>query len=392
MGIKRQIILPKNANFFLFGPRQTGKSTLIKETFLNEESVYYDLLTSKDYERLLVNPSIFREEVQELDKKIKYIIVDEIQRIPNLLNEVHYLIENSKVTRFFCLSGSSARKLKRGQANLLGGRAWLRYLFPLTHVEIKEKFSLNKALKFGTLPKVYTSDDATAIEILNAYTETYLEEEIKAEAIVRNIATFVRFLRFAANENGNILNYSNISRETGTSYKTIQEYFQILEDTLIGFFLLPYSKSHRKQLIKHPKFYLFDTGIKNALSKKLNIELIPENSEYGKAFEHFIIAEMIRLNKYNKKDFDFSFYRTADGAEVDLIVKTPEGKIYAIEIKSSTNPSKTDIKGLKSFLSIEPKAIPICLSRVERKRRLGDIMLYPWKEGFSVLGLAKLST
>ena len=389
MGIKNRLTeLPRNANFFLFGPRQTGKSTLIKDTFSKSESVYYDLLLSKEYTRLAANPSLLREEVEGLDKKIKYIIIDEVQKIPELLDEIHYLIENSNIKRYFCLSGSSARKLKRVKANLLGGRAWIRNLYPLTHLEIGNDFNLTRALQFGTLPAIYLNSDENAKESLEAYTETYLEEEIKAEAIVRNIGAFVRFLKFAAYESGNIINFSNISRETATSHKTIKEYFQILEDTLVGYFLLPYSKSTRKRLVKHPKFYLFDTGVRNALAKRLSLKLEPGSKDFGDAFEHFIITEMIRLNKYKKKDLEFSFYNTSVGAEVDLIIETPSKKIYAIEIKSRENPSKSDLSGLKSFLEIQPNAVPICLSRAPRKGKIGNIMIYPWKEVFELLDLS----
>lgn len=389
MGIKKRLLeLPRNANFFLFGPRQTGKSTLIKETFLEKNTVFYDLLLSKEYTRLLANPSLFKEEIEAMDKKITHVVIDEIQRVPELLDEVHHLIENSKIKRYFCLSGSSARKLKRTNANLLGGRARIRYLFPLTHIELGEDFNLNHALRFGTLPPVYLSDDKNAKELLESYVEVYLEEEIKAEAIVRNVGAFVRFLKFASYENGNILNFSNIARETATSHKTIKEYFQILEDTLIGFFLLPYSKSIRKRLVKHPKFYLFDTGVKNALSRQLSLELEPGNKDFGDAFEHFVITEMVRLNRYRKTNYEFSFYRTSANAEVDLIIESPDRTIYAIEIKSSENPASSDFEGLKSFLEIQPKAIPICLCRAPRKRKVKDILIYPWQEALRFLKLA----
>ena len=185
------------------------------------------------------------------------------------------------------------------------------------------------------------------------------------------------------------MNLSNISRETGTSNKTIKEYFQILEDTLIGFFLLPYSKSTRKRLVKHPKFYFFDTGVRNALTKQLSLKLEPGNREYGNAFEHFMIAEMMRLANYKKKDYEFSFYRTSSNAEVDLIIETPDKKIFAIEIKSSENPSSSDLSGLQSFLEIQPHAIPLVLSRAPRKRKIGNVPIYPWKEVFKLLGLTE---
>lgn len=377
---KRLAELPQNASFFLFGPRQVGKSTLIKETFNAERSVYYNLLQEKEFTRLIANPSLFGEEVEKLNPKITHVIIDEVQRIPALLNEVHNLIENSKTPRYFILSGSSARKLKRGQANMLGGRAWTRYLYPLTYKELGDDFDLARVLRFGSLPSIYLSNDEAAQEKLESYVETYLTEEIKAEAIVRNVGAFSRFLKLAANESGNLLNYSNISREAATSNQSIKEYFQILEDTLIGYLLEPYDKSTRKRLVKHPKFYLFDNGVRNALIKNLSNEVEPGTYAYGIAFEHFIVNEIIRLNRYYKKNYELSFYRSTNGAEVDLILEDPQGTVLAVEIKSSEVPSKADLKGLFSFQEIRPEAKLICVSRAKSQRGLGDITVYPWQE------------
>lgn len=382
MARKKRLIqpLPNNATLFLFGPRQVGKSTLIKDSFSINHSAYYNLLLEKEFTRLIANPSLFGEEVRKLDPKITHVIIDEVQRIPALLNEVHDLIENSNVKRFFVLSGSSARKLKRGAANMLGGRAWTRYLYPLTYRELGEDFELSRALRFGSLPAVYLHDDESAREILESYVETYLTEEIKAESIVRNVGAFARFLKLAAVESSNLLNYSNIAREAATSSQNIRDYFQILEDTLIGYFLQPYDKSTRKRLVKHPKFYLFDNGVRNALLKNLKEDIEPGTYDYGIVFEHFIVNEVIRLNQYLKKDFEFSFYRSASGAEVDLIIEDSKGKVFAIEIKSSEVPSKADLKGLFSFKEIRNDAELICVSRAVSKRDLGDITVYPWKE------------
>lgn len=377
---KRLLTLPKEADFFLFGPRQVGKSTLIKETFSSKTSVYYNLLLDKEYTRLVANPAIFSEEVQALGKSITHVIIDEVQRIPALLNEVHSLIENCGQRRFFVLSGSSARKLLRGQANLLGGRAWTRYLYPLSYKELGDDFKLERALRFGTLPAIYLADDDSAQEKLESYVETYLTEEIKAEALVRNIGAFSRFLKLAANESSNLLNYSNIAREAATSNQSIKEYFQILEDTLIGSFLLPYNKSTRKRLVQHPKFYLFDTGVRNALLKKTKDEVVPQTYDYGIVFEHFIVNEIIKLNRYHKQNWDLSFYRSSNGAEVDLIIEKPDGSVLAIEIKSSETPDKSDLKGLFSFKTIRAEAELICISRADKKRKLGNIMVYPWRE------------
>jgi len=383
---KRIAKLPRNASFFLFGPRQVGKSTLIKESFKEEESFYINLLINREYRKYLAEPSLLRHEVEALEPNIKYVIIDEVQKNPALLDEVHDLIENSKYERFFCLSGSSARKLKRGQANLLGGRAWTRELFPFSFLELEQDFKLARVLRFGSLPAPYLAqDDEMASEILDSYVDTYLAEEIKAEAIVRNVAAFSRFLKLAAVESSNLINYSNIAREAETSNKTIKEYFQILDDTLIGFFLNPYHKSDRKRLVKHPKFYLFDNGVRNALLNKHLAPVEEKTYDYGILFESFIINEIHRLNKYFKTRFELSFYRTNNGAEVDLIMEKVDGKVLALEIKSSSNPSKADFSGLYSFQELVPNAELVCVANLNQKRVYGDVTVYPWREFFNCL-------
>ncbi|MDA0771434.1 MAG: ATP-binding protein [Cyanobacteria bacterium] len=377
---KRLLELPQQAHFFLFGPRQVGKSTLIKHSFCKESSAYYNLLLEKEYTRLVAHPELLAEEVRQLDPQISHVIIDEVQRIPALLNEVHNLIENLDRQIYFVLSGSSARKLKRGQANMLGGRAWTRRLYPLSYSELGEDFDLGRALRFGTLPAIYLNDDEAAQEMLQSYVETYLTEEIKAEAIVRNMGAFTRFLRLAASESGNLLNYSNIAREAATSNQSIKEYFQVLEDTLIGSFLKPYNKSTRKRLVKHPKFYLFDNGVRNALLNNLSDDIIPATYTYGVVFEHFIINEIIKLNRYYKKNWDLSFYRSSNDTEVDLIIEKPDGHTLAIEIKSSENPSKADLRGLFSFQEINQDSELICVSRAARAKELGEITVYPWRD------------
>lgn len=366
---------------------QTGKSTLIKQTFPAETTLFYDLLRSEEYLRLTSQPSLFREEVLSRDKKITHVIVDEIQRIPGLLNEIHFLMEGDNPPHFI-LSGSSARELKRSQANLLAGRAWTMRLYPFSYLELGKIFSLDKALNIGTLPGIYLCETKNeAARTLKAYVETYLKEEIKEETLVRNFGAFLRFLTLAADENGNIINFSNIARETGTSYHTAKEYFQILEDTLIGFFLFPYSKSVRKRLIKHPKFYFFDTGVQRALNNKISLELVPKTFDYGNSFEHFLITEIIKLSAYQENDYQFSFYRSSNHCEVDLVIETPDKKTFAVEIKSSENPDKSALGGLKSFKTICPKAILYCASRAPRKRAVDDIFILPWQKIFSAVGI-----
>lgn len=383
--INRLIKPLKNKSFFLFGSRQTGKSTLLRGLFPLETSLYYDLLKTEEYLRLQANPSLLREEVKSRPAKITHVVLDEIQRVPELLNEVHLLMESPNPPHFV-LSGSSARKLKRSQANLLGGRALTYRLFPLTVAELGKSFSLNRALRFGTLPKIYLEEsEEAAAEQLRSYVETYLKEEIEVEAQVRQLGTFVRFLTIAGIENGNIINFSNIARDTGTTYPVVKSYFQILEDTLIGEMLYPYHNSKRKRLSKHPKFYFFDSGVTRALTRKLTVPLEPKTPEYGRAFEHFLILEIMHRSHYQKNDFTFSYYRTEAGAEVDLIIETPKGTIYAIEIKSGDNVESLHFNGLRSFGEICPEAKLMCAAQVPHQRQMENILILPWEECLNYL-------
>ncbi len=377
--------LPLNKTFFLLGPRQTGKSTLLKNTFSAEKSYWYNLLETDTYTRLASHPELFREEVLARAPHISHVIIDEVQRVPELLNEVHLLSEQAE-SPFFVLTGSSARKLKVNKANLLAGRALNFTLFPLTLQELGDQFSLSKALRFGTLPRIYLEKtDAEASDRLRAYVDTYLKEEIQFEANLRNLPPFLQFLSLAAEENGHQISYSNMSRETGVSYQTIKGFFQILEDTLVGQMLYPYSKSVRRRLSKHPKFYFFDLGVRRALTRKLHVPLERHTKEFGEAFEHFLILEIIRLSTYQQWDCTFSFYRTSAGAEVDLIIETPHGRIIALEIKTSESPSEKDLRGLKSFRDICPKAELFMASFAAHGRKMGDVSILPWQDIFNFL-------
>jgi predicted AAA+ superfamily ATPase len=380
--IERMLNLPKNKNIFLFGPRLTGKSTLIEATFKNQNSLYYNLLLSDTYRKLIAHPEIFRQEIlyEAKNKTIQNIIVDEIQRIPELLNEIHYLIE-LKIPINFIMSGSGARKLKRSHANMLGGRALTYNLFPFCYSELKESFKLDTVLRFGALPLVHLANsELESIDILRSYVDTYIKEEIELEANLRNLAGFLRFLSIASDNNGDLINYSNIARETSVNNKIIREYYKILEDTLVGFFLFPYNKSLRKRLATHPKFYFFDLGVVRAINKKTLVVIEPKTYEYGRAFEHFIILELIRLSNYKKMDLNFSFYRTEAGAEVDLIIETPFKKIFAIEIKATDVPASNHLSGLKSFIEVEKKATPILVCQTQKKFELDNILIMPWQD------------
>ena len=385
--IQRHIKLPKNRHFFLFGPRQVGKSTLLRNTFSSKNTFFYNLLDSDTYFLLLGRPALLNEQLNALEKKYTHIVIDEIQRIPELLNEVHLNIEEKR-NRIFILSGSSARKLKRQGANMLGGRAFTYNLYPLTHKELGKNFNLNRTLELGTLPAVYLDtekNDAYAKESLKSYVKTYLEEEIKAEALVRNLQYFIQFLDLAASENGRIINFSNIAGDIHCDYKTVQEFYRVLEDTLIGFTLNAYAKSTRRQLSKHPKFYFFDTGVQRAITKTIDSKLVPKTRDFGKYFEHFIIAEMIRIASYSRSEFKFNYYRTKSGAEVDLIIEKPNNKCFALEIKASDAVEINKLTGLKSFKEIRKDAILLCASLTKTKYSSDDIIIYPWQEVFDVV-------
>ncbi len=387
MYIKRNVHLPLNKNFFLFGPRQTGKSTLLKKEFNPGDVLYYDLLKSEIYRKLLARPEIFRNEVlaASASKHVLHIIIDEVQKIPQLLDEVHFLIE-SGTPCLFILSGSSSRKLKRCHANMLAGRAWTYQLHPFSFLEVNESFNLLSALKYGLLPGVYLNpEELEKSETLHSYVDTYIKEEIEIEANIRNLSGFLRFLPIAAHQNGELINFSDLARETEISAHVVKEYYKILEDTLLGFFVLPYARSIRKKMPKQPKFYFFDPGIVTALTNRLRVNLEEKSFEFGRAFEHFVILEIIKMNHYNRLDLVISFYRTERGAEVDCIIETPAGKTLALEIKSTTNPTPAMTKGLYSFKEKKPDAQLILGCRVEKAQSMKEVMVLPWQEAIAYI-------
>lgn len=379
----RSIALPERNSFFLFGPRLTGKSTLLHQAFGEKGVLLIDLLQPSVQQKYLADPEALRREIEAGKDTIKRVVLDEIQRAPALLDVTHHLMESPAGRHIqFIMSGSSARKLKRSKANLLGGRAWSLELFPLTHEELGKDFLLEKALALGTLPKIYAARGNDAEEGLRAYVETYLAEEIKAEALTRNLGAFIRFLPMAAAESGRIVNASNIGREIGVSYKTVQEYFQILEDTLLGFRLEPYAKSARKRMAKHPKFYFFDTGVLRALKKTLKVPLERASPEFGGLFENFFINEVRRMNSYRRLDMTLTFYRTEAGTEVDLVAQRPGKSWLAMEIKATQRPSASLCAGLLSFAEINPKAELLLVCQVDRPQlfKFGNktVRALPW--------------
>ena len=381
----RTINILKNNSFFLFGARGTGKTKLLNTLFLPSEALFIDLLSGTDYLRFSTNPDEFKSVCIKSQKP--WIVVDEIQKAPALLDTVHQLIESHGL--LFALTGSSARKLRRGGANLLAGRAFVRELYPLTHVELGEDFELQQTLEWGTLPRLFSlSDDGDKARFLDAYALTYIKEEISAEQIVRKLDPFVRFLEVAAQSNTMLVNFSKIADDCGSSPKVVQTYFQILEDTLLGYLLPSYHQSFRKRQRVAPKFYFFDAGVVRALTRTVGQPIAPATFAYGKAFEHFIITELMRLNSYYEKRFSFSYLRTKDDAEIDLIIERPGMPRIALEIKSSARLSDRDVSTLQRFREELTNTECFCLSQETRPRRIGAIDIEPWQAGIKrVLGL-----
>lgn len=353
-------------SLFLWGSRQTGKSTLLKRLF--PKARLYDLLKTDVRMAFQMRPAQLREECQMLDEG-EIVIIDEVQKIPALLDEVHWLIENRGLK--FILSGSSARKLRRSGANLLGGRALRRTLFPLVSAEIPD-FDLKRALNNGMLPRHYLVTDPS--KRIQSYIGDYLQQEIVEEAVVRQLDAFTRFLQVAAMCNTEIVNYTNIAQDCGVSAKTVKEYFSILEETMLGFFLPAYSRVVKRKLIQSPKFYYFDVAIPNHLLHRVPLQ--QGTDIYGHALEHFVIQELRAfLSYYFGEDKPLSYWRTLDNKyEVDAIIGNAE---IAIEVKSSNRVSSNDTKGLKAFGEEHPDAKLILLSLEERPRLLNGIEVWP---------------
>ncbi len=369
-------------SFFLFGPRGTGKSTLLKKRFQLSQCLWLDLLDSSVEDQFSRNPSDLYAIVKALPKEVLYVVVDEIQKVPKLLDEVHRLIEETD--KIFILTGSSARKLKRGGANLLAGRAFVYHLYALSCFELGEQFELERALHWGTLPKIFSlKDDTSRSAFLRAYSDTYLKEEIWNEQVIRKLSPFRRFLEVAAQCNGKIINYANIAQDVGVDDKTIKEYFIILEDTMIGFFLEPFRNSFRKRLVEKPKFYFFDPGVVRSLSRRLSVPLTAKTSAYGDAFEHFILLEFVRLGSYFQPDYRFSFLRTVSDIEIDLIVERPGKPLLCIEIKSSDTVREGDISAFIRLTKDLPNCEAIVLSQDRFMKKFGSVTCYPWKQGLA---------
>lgn len=387
--IPRLTKLSKSHSFFLFGPRACGKSTLLKKHFniqsdnpslSNKKVLWIDLLESKTHYKLSQNPD-FLLDMWNLHKP-KWIVIDEVQKIPKLLDSVHKMIEDHGVK--FALSGSSARKLKKGQANLLAGRAISINLSLFSSFELKNNFNLNKALRFGLFPRFWSDEkitDKDKIRSLYAYVSTYLKEEIAAEQIVRNLDPFRRFLSVAAQSNSQIINFSKIERDSGIGSSQASKHFEVLIDTLIGHFLEPYHNSIRKRQTKKSKFYFFDTGVIRALNLLAEESLNSSTYEYGNLFETFIINEVLKHIFALEKKWKLSYLQTQSGVEVDLIIEKPRTPPLLIEIKSTTSIKKEHLQSLEKVKKDFPKSKAYILYRGVKSFKHNDIYCLPWQEG-----------
>lgn len=377
--VKRHLKLeiPLGQSVFLWGARNSGKSTYLHRHFPN--SIYYDLLQTDVYLKFLKEPFRLREEILLLspDDLKKPIIIDEIQKVPLLLSEVHWLIENHKPC-YFILCGSSARKLKAAGTHLLAGRAWKTLFYPLVYPEI-EGFDLMKALTNGLLPVSYFSKQPR--RFLKSYIEDYLVEEIQKESLVRNMAGFSRFLDAVALTHGEMTNFANISRDCGVDAKTVKEYYDILVDTLVAYRLDPFRKLGKRDVITStPKFYLFDVGVAGFLQKRTLHAL--KGKEAGAAFEHWLLTELIAYRGLNDLDFSISYWRTKSDLEVDFILGDGE---VALEVKISSTVSRADLRGLEAFIEEhKPKqAYCVSLTPVPRKITLANntsVIDLPWQD------------
>ena len=355
--------LLEKRSFFLLGPRQTGKTTLIQHVL--PDIRFYDLLDSANYLALSRNPGRLAEEI---GSSVKRVVIDEIQRLPSLLNEVQRLIETHDVK--FLLTGSSARKLRRGGINLLGGRARVKYLHPLTYRELGDKFVLNQAMQRGLLPSIYFSDDPRAD--LESYAGLYLQQEIMAEGATRNIPAFSRFLKIAAHNNGGIVNFTNIASDAQVARTTVYEYYEILKDTLILRELPPWRKTVKRKPLASSKYYFFDVGVVSALQGR---PFLPGTPEFGEAFETFIMHELSSWSDYASGEL-LSFWRSKSGFEVDFII----GDHTAIEVKAKENVSSQDIKSLRALREENKLKHFLCVCMEKRSRDVDGIKILPYTE------------
>jgi predicted AAA+ superfamily ATPase len=362
--------------FFLWGPRQTGKTTLLRDTY-SDSAIWLDLLKADEYRRYLERPETLREELAAIPKPGQ-VVIDEVQKIPALLDEVHWLHEHRKVR--FALCGSSARTVRRGGGNLLGGRAIRYELFGLTASEIGKDFDLVRMLNHGYLPTHYESDAPD--RQLAAYVGDYLKEEVAAEGLVRNLAVFSSFLGVAALADGELVNFTNIARECGVSSPTVKGHFGILEDTLLGAWLPGYTRRPKRRVIAAPKFFFADVGVVNHLAKRGR--MVPGSELFGKAFENWVFHELRAAISYGTHRHELSYWRLASGIEVDFIVGQMS---LAVEAKATAKVTANHLKGLRHLHDDHPRVRRVMVSLEPRRRHTDDgIEILPVKAFVDDLG------
>jgi predicted AAA+ superfamily ATPase len=371
-----KIKLPETQSAFLWGPRKTGKTTFLRAAF--PDSLSYDLLQTDLFLEFIKRPFLLRERLLALshEQSRQPVIIDEVQKVPQLLDEIHWLIENKGLR--FILCGSSARKLKRGKANLLGGRAWRYEMFPLVSQEVVD-LDLLRALNQGMIPAHYLQEEFR--KSLQAYVQDYLKEEVFDEGLTRNIPAFSRFFDAMGYSHGELTNFANIARECGVDAKTVKEYYQILADTLLGTMIEPYKKRQdRNVIIRASKFYLFDVGVAGAITHR---HITHEKGEqFGKAFEHFILMELLAHRVYTELNYDVNFWRTKSGLEVDFILG--QGQV-AIEVKGANRVDNADLRPIKAFVQeYRPaKAFVVCNESAPRVQ--AEIHIVPWRDFLKML-------
>lgn len=377
MSISRylQLNLPEGQSAFLWGARKTGKSTFLKQQY--PDSLFIDFLDSETFYLYKEKPYLLRELVEGLPEKQRKhpIILDEVQKIPQILNDVHWLIENKKPTSFI-LCGSSARQMRRQGVNLLGGRAWPYVFCPLAYPELGS-IDLLHIFKTGLLPSHYLGQKHIRMH-MKAYVHDYLTQEVQQESTLRNMRAFLKFLELMALCQTEIINYSNLARDCSIDSKTIKGYFEILEDMLLGSFLYPYfEKTKRDHLVSHPKFYFFDVGIANFIKGETVEEI--KGSQVGKMLEHYVFMELYAHKHLNLLDHSLNYWRTKSGHEVDFIID--QGRI-ALECKLSSSLQKRDLSGLLAFKRDVPQATlaVVCLEKTPRVITLQEdvkVTVYP---------------